>query len=248
MCDTEFGNINIPNTNYQNKDEIERNFPKIRNIIDSLVNNNSNLRTNYHEFQDRLSHNFFIPHAFKDKRYIQEFKPANKESLEKELNRIKNQNRDEVTNHDNKNYDSTNNKFNINNEDSFEILVKNNSGENLDTKNTKIFLGNKRKLNHENKKNEIPKIHEELINLYNSYSNDNKANEKSKNIIYNGSRGYFDRNETIIINNIPICVIYFDHKNITKIYVIKERKNYERESDIKSILKQLIKDLRDSNK
>jgi hypothetical protein len=36
MCDTEFGNINIPNTNYQNKDEIERNFPKIRNIIDSL--------------------------------------------------------------------------------------------------------------------------------------------------------------------------------------------------------------------
>ena len=105
-----------------------------------------------------------------------------------------------------------------------------------------------KKLTTENTKNEIPKIHEELINLYNSYSNDNKANEKSKNIIYNGSRGYFDRNETIIINNIPICVIYFDHKNITKIYVIKERKNYERESDIKSILKQLIKDLRDSNK
>ena len=95
MCDTEFGNINIPNTNYQNKDEIERNFPKIRNIIDSLVNNNSNLRTNYHEFQDRLSHNFFIPHAFKDKRYIQEFKPANKESLEKELRVIE----DEVENY-----------------------------------------------------------------------------------------------------------------------------------------------------
>ena len=108
------------------------------------------------------------------------------------------------------------------------------------------MLGNKRKIDHIKENNEIKIIYEEIKQIYNEYVQNNKIKDKTKQniLIYNHKSGYFETEETIIIRNKPFCIIYLNREDIIKIYLIKEKNNYENEKDIKSILEKVKSELK----
>lgn len=78
----------------------------------------------------------------------------------------------------------------------------------------------------------------EINKLYKQYI----GNEK-KFQLYENKKGFFEKNITIVEEGIPICVIYFKHEIITKIYLIIEQITLDKEDDILGILVQIKKNI-----
>lgn len=93
------------------------------------------------------------------------------------------------------------------------------------------LLGNKRLSGNLNTESEKEKIYKEIKALCQKY----KDNENSGIKIYEVENGFFESNETIIIEK-PICVIYFHRKLINKIYLIGEKNLIEDEKEIIEVL------------
>lgn len=78
----------------------------------------------------------------------------------------------------------------------------------------------------------------EINKLYKQYI----GNEK-KYQLYENKKGFFEKNITIVEEGIPICVIYFKHEIITKIYLIIEQITLDKEDEILGILVQIKKNI-----
>lgn len=78
----------------------------------------------------------------------------------------------------------------------------------------------------------------EINKLYKQYI----GNEK-KFQLYENKKGFFEKNITIVEEGIPICVIYFKHEIITKIYLIIEQITLDKEDEILGILAQIKKNI-----
>ena len=72
-----------------------------------------------------------------------------------------------------------------------------------------------------------------------------KKNINIQNIIYEHKMGFFEQNDTIIIENKPICIIYLNRNHINKIYLINDQSSIEDEKDIKDVLIKIKNDLCD---
>ena len=101
------------------------------------------------------------------------------------------------------------------------------------------LIGKKRNNEEKNisKKNK-ESIFNEINELYNQYNKNYKKKCVNNSIykIYEDTNFFFKINFTIIEKNIPICVIYFDHKLIKKIFLIREEILIENENDILEVL------------
>ena len=76
--------------------------------------------------------------------------------------------------------------------------------------------------------------------MYNEYLNNNKNSLEDINIkLFSNENEYFKIQETIIINNEPICVVYLINNHISKIFSINEAKECNDEEDIKFILEHI---------
>jgi hypothetical protein len=106
--------------------------------------------------------------------------------------------------------------------------------ENLQNNNNNFkLLGNKRNLDEKDKSNiEKKVIYDEIKEIYNNYQNSKDENKPLH--IY--SQGFIDKNETIIIDNKPICVVYFQNELLTKIFLISEKHEVEDDKTIIDIL------------
>lgn len=106
----------------------------------------------------------------------------------------------------------------------------------------KCFICKKRNreekdINSKNKKDIFIKI-KESYNLYNKNIKNNNKNISIYQILEDNIL-FFKKNITIIENNIPICVIYFNHELIKKIYLIREQMFIEDENDILEVLEKI---------
>jgi hypothetical protein len=244
-------------TSYQNKirkseNIIKNNFSKIDGLLKQFIN--SNIKIEQKDLEDNFANNLFIPSFFKNKRFneINNSQKIGNNNNNTELKLIENSKKEnkKETNYFN-NILNNNPKKLLNNISSDIITQNNNLDQNLNKISSHINLGNnilgkKRKIDHVKENNEIKIIHEEIKKIYNEYMQNNKIKDKSKQniFIYNHSSGYFETEETIIIQNKPFCVIYLNREDIIKIYLIKEQNNYENEKDIKSILEKVKSELK----
>jgi hypothetical protein len=231
---------------------INNNFSKINGLLKQFIN--SNIKIEQKDLEDNFANNLFIPSFFKNKRFneINNSQKIGNNNNNTELKLIENSKKEnkKETNYFN-NILNNNPKKLLNNISSDIITQNNNLDQNLNKISSHINLGNnilgkKRKIDHVKENNEIKIIHEEIKKIYNEYMQNNKIKDKSKQniFIYNHSSGYFETEETIIIQNKPFCVIYLNREDIIKIYLIKEQNNYENEKDIKSILEKVKSELK----
>jgi hypothetical protein len=96
------------------------------------------------------------------------------------------------------------------------------------------LLGNKRSSGNVSTESKKEKIYKEIKALCEKYKNDEKVGVK----IYETENGFFERNETVIIEK-PICVIYFYRKLINKIYLIREKNLIEDDKEIIEVLNEV---------
>lgn len=96
------------------------------------------------------------------------------------------------------------------------------------------LLGNKRSSGNVSTESKKEKIYKEIKALCEKYKNDEKVGVK----IYETENGFFERNETVIIEK-PICVIYFYRKLINKIYLIREKNFIEDDKEIIEVLNEV---------
>ena len=96
------------------------------------------------------------------------------------------------------------------------------------------LLGNKRSSGNVSTESKKEKIYKEIKALCEKYKNDEKVWVK----IYETENGFFERNETVIIEK-PICVIYFYRKLINKIYLIREKNFIEDDKEIIEVLNEV---------
>ena len=134
----------------------------------------------------------------------------------------------------------------INYEDKLMNLIKINSS--IDYKKSKLkidfefdldknykykLIGKKR--NNENKNNTIENDNEKIFNnIYNLYKK-YKGNDPNYKILEQ-QNGFINKIYTIIENNIPICIIYFQNKLIEQIYLIIEQMSIYDNSTIFEVL------------
>lgn len=111
------------------------------------------------------------------------------------------------------------------------MLLNINSNINVSNDNINL-IGKKR--NPDDKNEENDKIYNEIKELYSKYKN-----IKDKVMIYEGKEGFFEHNETIIIEEKPICIIYLFKNHINKIYLINEKSSTEDDKDIKEVLEKI---------
>lgn len=256
-----FEDINFPNSNqptYLNRvapiniNDINKNFSKIRNSIKELINNKSNNKLNKNEIQNNLDNNLFVPFIYKTKRYNKEFKVSKKIDLKNddifpknndkgEFNSFKENKNIIVNNNANLDFIQSNQKSNISSKiNAQNIFLYNNNLEQISSKiNHEEFIGKKRNLDKDKETNIIKGLYNEIKNKYNKYNNNNKEENKHI-IIYTHQTGYFNKQETIVIKGQPVCVLYLNRGFVESIFSIKENKTYDDESDIKSILVQII--------
>ena len=109
--------------------------------------------------------------------------------------------------------------------------------------NNNISLIGKKRNNEDKNLNNINKedIINEIRHLYDKYNKNNKRNfiNNSYYKLYEDIDGFFKKNITIIENNYPICVIYFKHKIIEKIYLIRDEIFIEDENEILEVLNKI---------
>lgn len=96
------------------------------------------------------------------------------------------------------------------------------------------LLGNKRSSGNINTESEKEKIYKEIKALCEKYKNNDKVGIK----IYEVENGFFEKNETVIIEK-PVCIIYFNRKLINKIYLIGEKNTIEDEKEIIEVLNKI---------
>ena len=113
----------------------------------------------------------------------------------------------------------------------------------MDNNNKNInLIGKKRKLDNKNEENN--NIYKEIKELFNKYKNNMKDKDIKNDIkIFEHKVGFFEQNDTIIIEEKPICVVYLNKEHINKIYLINEKNIIEDDNDIKDILIKLKDDL-----
>ena len=259
--DNIIGDINFPSSNqpnYQNRvestylNDINKNICILKNSIRQLFNNKPNNKINKNEVQNCLDKNLFVPFIYKTKRYNKEFNDSKKIRLKNDDVFHKNNEKEEF----NSFKDIKNIKINSNNNDNLDFIQTNQNNissninvqnnffynNNLDQISSKIsqgeFLGKKRNIDKEKETNIIKGLYNEIKSKYNKYNN-NIQEENNHIIIYTNQTGYFDKQETIIIKDEPVSVLYLKRGIITSIFSIKENKTYNDESDIKSILEQI---------
>ena len=107
-----------------------------------------------------------------------------------------------------------------------------------------ILLGNKRNLD-DKEESEKESLYKDIKSIYNKYKNDkNKTCNDNNNEIsmYDVDTGFFEKNETVIIGN-PVCIIYFNRKIITSIYLIREKTTVCNNKEIIEVLNKLKNDL-----
>ena len=254
--------LNTNHRNYQNSnrttninDKTTENYQFFNNIQD-IINNKSNLYLNNKEIQEQINNNLLIPFIFKTKAINKEFKLSNHNYITKkdiiQMHRPEENKNILSKTVNNEPYSSNNNLKNIN-------LSPNNQKENNsskknfqnisffmesdeiseDNKSLKI-LGKKRQKEKDLEEDENKLIYESIKKMYNEYINNNNTKKNIK--IYLHEPAYYNKNETILINDIPKCVVYSSHGNITKIFSINEKKEFTDENDIKKILEQIKSD------
>ena len=96
------------------------------------------------------------------------------------------------------------------------------------------LLGNKRSSGKVGAESEKEKLYKEIKALCDKYKNNDKVGIK----IYEVESGFFEKNETLIIEK-PVCIIYFNRKLINKIYLIREKNMIEDDKEIIEILNEV---------
>ena len=143
------------------------------------------------------------------------------------------------------NYDNSDDKFDsdkFNNNCNYKIFEDNNYKKNINKNKNIKLLGKKREkvekedkicktMNNEN-------IFYDINKLYNNYNGKEKIYK-----LYENNKGFFDKNITIVEANIPICIIYFNHEIITKIYMIIEQTTFDKKDEILDILIKIKKNI-----
>ena len=122
-----------------------------------------------------------------------------------------------------------------------------NINSNINVNNNKIqFIGNKRNLDNLNiEKTEKEIIYDEIKKLFNN--NKNNSIEFENKILENQS-GFFNKNETIIMNNNAFCIIYLDRTIINSIYLINEETKIYDDNGIIEILNKIKNDMKNKIK
>lgn len=123
------------------------------------------------------------------------------------------------------------------------INLSNNMTEN-NNYNQMILLGNKRNFD-DKLESQKESIYKDIKIIYNKYKSDKNKddNDDDKDIsIYNVDTGFFEKNETVVIGN-PICIIYFNRKLITSIYLIKEKTTVCNNEEIIEVLNKIKNEL-----
>ena len=108
--------------------------------------------------------------------------------------------------------------------------------------NNKSFICKKRYREEKDMNNKYKTdIFNKIKELYNIYNKSFKSNNKEISIyqIHEDNYLFFKKSITIIENKIPICVIYFNHEFIKKIYLIREQIFIEDENDIFEVLEKI---------
>ena len=253
---------NISHQNYQNVDKTGNNYKyqknqyKFKNIIQDMINNKSNLVFNKIEIQNQINSNLFVPHSFKNKRIYKDFQSSNQNFMDRELKLKRQKIKEEKSISSN----IKNNLVNINNNLNENINISPNNQQknkisNIDNQNISTskdlnnfsenceqldFLRKKRILEKEKEIDNNKLIYDEIKKMYNEYLNNNKNSLEDINIkLFSNENEYFKIQETIIINNEPICVIYLINNHIKKIFSINEAKECNDEEDIKFILEHI---------
>ena len=255
--------INVPNSNHQNYQKIDKSrninehqelHYKFSNIIKDIINNKPFFELNKKEMENQINSNLFIPYSFKGKRIYKEFNISNHNYNDKKDNFTRHQIKEEknlLLNKKNNlvNINSDNNKFqhniqqvnNSNNIDFQNISPSKELDASSDNNNELNLLGKKRNLENNPEIDKIKLLYDEIKKKYNEYINNNKNSLEKINInIFTHESEYFKIEETIVIKEVPMCILYLAYGHITKIYYIKEEKYYDDEENIKYILEAII--------
>ena len=238
--------INFFNSNNINKNKEDKNnkidLPNINTNHEAIYlsnnNNNNNLNNknnNSINNSNPINNTFFIHKE--DNRY-QKSNESTKVYISPSINVqnfiISNKNLDEISGHINSNNNLNDNK----------MLLNFNSNINVNNNNNSELLGKKRNLDEKTKeKEENDNIYNEIKELFNKYNKNNK--DDKQNIIYDHKIGFFEQNDTIIIEKKAICIIYLNRNHINKIYLINDQSSIEDEKDIKDVLIKIKNDLCD---
>ena len=225
---------------------------KMNSLIQININHNNNNSDNI--IQKILDNNIYVSSKFKSNRFKKNDIPISS-NKKKNINATINNNIKE----NNLNLSTIKNsypKINIQNiiiqnknynqnldEISSHINVPNNINGNNNYSNM-ILLGNKRNLD-DKEESEKESLYKDIKSIYNKYKNDkNKTCNDNNNEIsmYDVDTGFFEKNETVIIGN-PVCIIYFNRKIITSIYLIREKTTVCNNKEIIEVLNKLKNDL-----
>jgi hypothetical protein len=224
----------------------------MNSLIQTNINHNNNNSDNI--IQKILDNNIYVSSKFKSNRFKKNDIPISS-NKKKNINATINNNIKE----NNLNLSTIKNsypKINIQN-----IIIQNkNYNQNLDeisshinvpnsingnnNYSNMILLGNKRNLD-DKEESEKESLYKDIKSIYNKYKNDkNKTCNDNNNEIsmYDVETGFFEKNETVIIGN-PVCIIYFNRKIITSIYLIREKTTVCNNKEIIEVLNKLKNDL-----
>ncbi len=228
------------------------NFQILQEIIDNNLYVPSNFKTK--QFGMDINIDFFLPKYVEEKKIIKQesnsydnnqnrnisFKTGNisEDYMPKKSNQQK-----KVIINPNINF----NTFIIKGNNDLDKITSNINLQNSNNNNNMKLLGNKRNLDEKDKNNiEKQAIYEEIKEIYNNYKkNENINKNKQKEIkIIETFQGYLSKYDTLIIDNKTICIVYFDSKIITNIYLVGEGLKVEDDKMIIEILTKIRNDLK----
>ena len=122
-------------------------------------------------------------------------------------------------------------------------IVINKKQKEVETKHKKEnkLLGNKRKLNsndntNERICNEINYIYDEIKNLKKEVFTDKGIQDDGNDKIFDNSKGYYEKNKTIIVGGVNYAIIYFLNEKINKVYMCQKQEMLVDEIKIKASL------------
>jgi hypothetical protein len=212
---------------------------KMNSLIQSKKNNNTD-----NIIQKILDNNLYVSSEFKSRRFI-------KKDISESNSTKKNVSTNNNIKENNLNLSSINSfpKINIQNK----IIQNKNYSQNLNeisshinipnitngnnNYNNMILLGKKRNLD-DKEESEKESLYKDIKSIYNKYKNDKNNNEENEISMYDVDTGFFEKNETVVIGN-PVCIIYFNRKIISSIYLIREKITVFNNNEIIEVLNKL---------
>ena len=212
---------------------------KMNSLIQSKKNNNTD-----NIIQKILDNNLYVSSEFKSRRFI-------KKDISESNSTKKNVSTNNNIKENNLNLSSINSfpKINIQNK----IIQNKNYSQNLNeisshinipnitngnnNYNNMILLGKKRNLD-DKEESEKESLYKDIKSIYNKYKNDKNNNEDNEISMYDVDTGFFEKNETVVIGN-PVCIIYFNRKIISSIYLIREKITVFNNNEIIEVLNKL---------